>query len=87
MRDFDCIFLDHQMPQMDGIETFHALKPMIRSTPVIMLTGNSGVEGMELYRAEGFSAYIEKPIRREKLFAVLSLVMEGGNAWSASTSI
>ena len=87
MRDFDCIFLDHQMPQMDGIETFHALKPMIRSTPVIMMTGNSGVECMELYRAEGFSAYIEKPIRREKLFAVLSLVMEGGNAWSASTSI
>ena len=75
------------MPQMDGIETFHALKPMIRSTPVIMMTGNSGVECMELYRAEGFSAYIEKPIRREKLFAVLSLVMEGGNAWSASTSI
>jgi len=68
---FDVIFLDHMMPGMDGIETFHLMKEMKDhlnvDTPVVMLTANaiSGVE--EEYLKEGFDDYLAKPIKWELL--------------------
>lgn len=67
---FDLILLDHMMPGMDGIETFHKLKEMDSPNsdiPVIMLTANaiSGVE--QQYLAEGFSGYLSKPINSSEL--------------------
>lgn len=68
---FDVIFLDHMMPGMDGIETFHIMKDMTDhlnvDTPVVMLTANAitGVE--EEYLKEGFDDYLAKPIKWELL--------------------
>ena len=63
---YDVIFLDHMMPDMDGIETLHALKALKDSknpdTPVICLTANA-ISGMrEMFISEGFTDYLAKPI-------------------------
>ena len=63
---FDIIFLDHMMPEMDGVETLHRSQSMLgnlnRFTPIIVLTANA-ISGMrEKYLDLGFSNYISKPI-------------------------
>ena len=68
---YDIIFIDHRMPEMDGIETLHAMKEMTdnKSTgkPCIALTANaiSGVKKM--YLKEGFDDYLSKPVNPAKL--------------------
>ena len=72
---FDVILLDHMMPEMDGIETLRRMKQMeenlCKNTPVIALTANAIVGVKEMYLAEGFDAYLSKPITGEKLEEVL----------------
>lgn len=76
-RHYDLIFLDHMMPEMDGIETLHEMEKMDLSakgnetTPVIMLTANAVVGAEEKYMQEGFSGFLTKPIIPEKLDAII----------------
>ncbi|MBE5827179.1 MAG: response regulator [Butyrivibrio sp.] len=68
---YNMIFLDHRMPEMDGIQTFHALQEMAedtnRDTPVIALTANAISGSREMYFKEGFTNYMAKPVDPEKL--------------------
>ena len=70
-KHYDLIFLDHMMPQMDGIETLHHMKEMETSlctdTPVVALTANAITGAKEMYLAEGFDAFLSKPINPVKL--------------------
>ena len=72
---FDIILLDHMMPEMDGIETLRQMKQMAgnlcKDTPVIALTANAIVGAKEMYLAEGFHAYLSKPIEGERLEEML----------------
>ena len=63
---YDVIFMDHLMPEMDGIECLHAIRNQTgglnRNTPVVVLTANAGGEERALYRREGFDGYLLKPV-------------------------
>ncbi len=63
---YDIILLDHMMPDMDGIETLHAMQQTegyMRNKPaVIALTANAIVGAREEYLKEGFADYLSKPI-------------------------
>ncbi|MDO5136803.1 MAG: ATP-binding protein, partial [Eubacteriales bacterium] len=74
-QSYDVIFMDHMMPELDGIETFHRMQELTDSpnkkTPVIMLTANA-ISGMkEKYLAEGFAGYLSKPIDSKALANML----------------
>lgn len=62
---FDIIFMDHMMPEMDGIETLHAMGEL--STPVIALTANAVAGAREMYLSHGFQDFLTKPIDAELL--------------------
>ncbi|MCR5762397.1 MAG: response regulator, partial [Treponema sp.] len=68
---YDIIFLDHLMPQMDGIETFHAMQLLegnkCMNVPCISLTANAIYGAREMYLQEGFTDYLTKPIDSKKL--------------------
>ncbi len=68
---YDLIFLDHMMPEMDGVETLHYMKELsdfpCRETPVIVLTANAVSGAKEKYLTEGFDDFLSKPIVPEKL--------------------
>ena len=72
-RPFDLIFLDHMMPEMDGVETLQHMKEMSEeenkcsNTPVIILTANAIVGAREEYLRKGFDDYLSKPIDTDKL--------------------
>ncbi len=70
---FDLIFLDHMMPDMDGIETLHVMreKELDRDVPVIMFTANAFVEDEKMYLGEGFTDFITKPVIPERLDEML----------------
>ena len=74
-KKYNIIFMDHMMPEMDGIETFHKLREMKDSpnidTPVIVLTANAITGAKEKYLAEGFDDFLTKPIVPEKLEKVI----------------
>lgn len=70
-KKYDLILMDHMMPEMDGIETLHAIRAdkdnQNRDTKVIALTANA-IQGAEQeYLKEGFDDYLSKPIDPEKL--------------------
>ena len=68
---YDIIFLDHRMPEMDGVETLQEMKKIPvnpnANTPVISLTANAISGAREQYIAAGFQDYLTKPINSAKL--------------------
>lgn len=62
---YDVILMDHMMPEMDGIETLHALKERKNrnfDTPVVALTANAIKGAEEEYKNAGFDNYLSKPV-------------------------
>lgn len=69
-RDFDVLLLDIEMPGMDGVALAKAVRQSSEEIQIVFLTGYAD------YIAEGYEVsalhYLTKPIREEKLFAVLT---------------
>jgi len=64
---YDLIFMDIQMPELDGIETTHKLKAIINDdlAPVIAMTAYSMEEDRKKFLNEGLDDYISKPIKSD----------------------
>ena len=65
-QQYHIIFMDHMMPEMDGIETLHEIRKLTNcpnhDTPVIVLTANALSGAREGYLKEGFADFLTKPI-------------------------
>jgi signal transduction histidine kinase/DNA-binding response OmpR family regulator/HPt (histidine-containing phosphotransfer) domain-containing protein len=64
---YDAIFMDHMMPEMDGIEAVQIIRNEIgtdyaRTIPIIAMTANALVGNEEMFLNNGFQAFIAKPI-------------------------
>ncbi len=66
---YDMIFMDHMMPDMDGIETLHVIRKLkdYSIPPVVALTANAITGMKEMYLKEGFDEYLSKPINISEL--------------------
>lgn len=68
---YDVIFMDHLMPDMDGIECLHKIRDQIggisKSAKIVALTANAGSENRRLYSEEGFDGYLVKPVSSAEL--------------------
>ncbi len=64
---YDIVFLDHMMPEMDGIEVLTRLRAnkegLNAQTPIVMLTANALMGADQKYLENGFTDYLSKPIR------------------------
>lgn len=80
---YDIIFLDHMMPGFDGVETLRRIREinygMYKELPVIALTANTISGAREMFRNEGFTEFIPKPIERAVLERVLRRVLPKSN--------
>lgn len=72
---YDIIFMDHMMPEMDGIETLHVLKKLdgYELPPIVALTANAIAGMKEMYLNEGFDEYLSKPINTTELNRIINL--------------
>ena len=59
---YDIIFMDHMMPNMDGIEATNILRSMGYNKPIIALTANALKGQDEIFMESGFSGFLSKPI-------------------------
>ena len=78
-ESYDIIFLDHMMPGFDGVETLKRIRDlgegMYRDLPIIALTANTVSGAREMFRSEGFTEFVPKPIERTVLERVLRRVL------------
>lgn len=70
IKHYDIIFMDHLMPEMDGVETLNKIREMDtknNETPIIALTANAGPDAERQYKEYGFTDYISKPVKGKHL--------------------
>ncbi len=75
---YHLVFMDHLMPEMDGLETFEALKKehLCDNTPVVAMTANTLSMSEEDYLNLGFAAFSVKPILPEKLQSMVYQLLD-----------
>jgi CheY-like chemotaxis protein len=72
--DYDILFMDHMMPEMDGIETVHKIRKLggkYEDLIIIALTANAVSGAREMFLNNGFNDFISKPIDASEMQEVI----------------
>jgi CheY-like chemotaxis protein len=82
-HEFDIVFMDCQMPEMDGFEAVRRFRAANvdafktgRGAPIIALTANALAGDADRCLAAGFSDYLSKPFRQQQIDGLLSRWLE-----------
>ena len=74
-EEFDILFIDHMMPEMDGVETVQRIRSInseyTKNVPIIALTANTGSGDKEMFLKSGMNDLLEKPIDTHSLARIL----------------
>ncbi len=74
-RGYDLIFMDMQMPLMDGLEATERIRRLadkhISTIPIIALTANANTHDRQQCFDAGMDLFLSKPVSREKLYILL----------------
>ena len=70
-KEYDIIFMDHMMPEMNGLEATQALRSMGYTKPIVALTANALIGQAEMFLQSGFDSFLSKPIQTVHLNATL----------------
>ncbi len=74
-RIFDLVFMDMQMPEMDGLQTTRAIRGLespLSAIPIIAMTANALKDDRERCLAAGMDDYISKPVNKSALLELLA---------------
>lgn len=75
-QQFDLVFMDQMMPDMDGIETVHHIRKLnieyCKNVPIVALTANAASGAREMFIQEGFQDFLAKPIDTLALERILN---------------
>jgi CheY-like chemotaxis protein len=85
--DFDVLFIDMQMPVMDGIEAtrrIRALGGKYASVPIIALTANAFAADREVCRVAGMNDFVTKPLVRDEITTAIARVLAPAPAEAAA---
>jgi CheY-like chemotaxis protein len=73
--DYDIVFMDHMMPEMDGVEATGIIRKLggkYKNLPIIALTANAVQGAKEMFLSNGFDGFISKPIAIQEVIKVLN---------------
>ena len=74
---YDIIFIDHMMPNMDGIEATRIIRDLGYSGSIVALTANALIGQADVFLSNGFDGFISKPIETNYLDSYLKrFIME-----------
>ena len=82
---YDAVFMDHMMPEMDGVEAVRIIREEIgteyaENIPIIALTANALAGNEELFLSKGFQAFLSKPVHIDRLDAVIRQWVKADNS-------
>jgi CheY-like chemotaxis protein len=69
---YDIIFMDHMMPEMNGVEAAKIIRGMGYAGTIVALTANAVAGSAEMFLANGFDGYLSKPIDIRELNVLLN---------------
>jgi signal transduction histidine kinase/CheY-like chemotaxis protein len=69
---YDIVFMDHMMPGIDGMEAVKRIRALGYSHPIVALTANAMAGQADMFLANGFDAFLSKPIDVRQLNALLN---------------
>lgn len=72
-KDYDLIFLDVEMPGVNGFEVCQRLRALSKRSRIVMLTSNAGREDFQRGRIAGCNSYLLKPARENDVRSALLL--------------
>ncbi|MCI5730289.1 MAG: ATP-binding protein [Eubacterium sp.] len=79
LEDFDLIFLDHMMPEMDGVETLKRLRKIQidknKVFTIVAFTANAVSGARKMFLQEGFDEFVSKPVETMELERILKKVL------------
>ncbi len=78
---YDLIFMDHMMPDMDGVETAHRIRQMDgwrKTVPIIALTANAVSGAKEMLLASNMDDFLSKPLQKAELDRILTVWIPPG---------
>jgi len=78
-KEFDCVFMDIQMPELDGVEATQRIRAMQETgarpqTPVIALTAYAMAGDRERFLSLGMDGYVSKPVQEAELAEALAVL-------------
>ncbi len=74
-KDYSLIFVDVNMPEMDGLDFLINLRKISKDVPVVILTTESDKEKIEKAKTYKATAWILKPFRRDDLLNVIKKIL------------
>jgi len=80
-KDYDIVFMDHMMPEMDGIEALHRIRALdvkYGNMIIIALTANAANNAREMFIEQGFDDFVSKPIDADELCVILEKYLPPG---------
>ncbi len=90
-KEYDIIFMDHMMPEMDGVETMKKIRSEFgnerNSVKIVALTANAVSGAREMFIREGFDGFIAKPINITDFERVMGRVLPGSKRDSGGEEI
>ena len=82
-KEYDLVFMDYQMPGMDGVETTRRIRDMVNADnyyiklPIVALTSYDASGAREMFLESGFDDFLAKPIDKTKLNTILKKWIPG----------
>ncbi len=74
-KDYDIIFMDHMMPEMDGVEAMCLIRDIdkrLAKLPIIALTANVSSESRKMFFEAGMTDFLAKPVIKNELMLMLA---------------
>jgi len=80
-NDYDLVFMDHMMPEMDGIRATQIIRELkgdkFKKMPIVALTANALVGSNDMFLENGFDDFLSKPIEVGRLDSILARWIPG----------
>ncbi len=86
-QDFDIVFLDEQMPGIDGLETLNRIKVRYPHLPVVMITKSEEENIMEEAIGQQITDYIIKPVNPKQVLLTLKKILNKKELVSEKTNL
>jgi signal transduction histidine kinase/DNA-binding response OmpR family regulator len=88
---YDIVFMDVQMPEMDGYEATRRIRmlpaPAAKQTPIIAMTANVFKEDVEKCIEAGMNAHLSKPLVVEEMLATLCKYLTPSSSETSAKSV